>query len=43
MNNIKLMTILSTDKVLAAIFSGIVVCAISILSIAIVAGTWFLL
>jgi hypothetical protein len=42
MNNKNLLTILSGDKQLRAIFSGVIIAAVALVGVAVTAGFWFL-
>ena len=42
MNNKNLLILLSTDKLLRLIFSGVILSAIALLTLAITAGVWYL-
>ncbi len=42
MNNKKLLSILGGDKQLLAMFSGVILCAVALLSMAVTAGVWYL-
>jgi len=42
MNNKSFLALLSTDRQLRVIFSGVVISAIALLSVAVTAGVWYL-
>ena len=42
MNNKKLLAILSGDRQLRAIFSGVILAAVALIGVAITAGFWYL-
>jgi hypothetical protein len=41
MNNKNFLTLISTDKELKALFIGIVICGIALLTAAVTAGAWY--